>query len=296
MHVRGSLLPFVRLVFHQVLIARRGGLLRSRSNATPRSGSELSRPAGSRGNQAETRGRPRGRNYRESALLPRRLSRPSRAPDRGRRTVPSRPDGRGAPVRRSPGAFGTVPGCREKSVGKTVGKSGRGAAAGSVAPRCRPLRARPRAPWPSLGCVGRGPQFGRSEAERRRRPDGEVFTGNGRGRNGPARRDRSRRQRRAASWPASILRLASGWPLGRSVRSRPEEVSTVRRVPVQIVGSNEGTKFGGAAGSLLLAVVCRLSAALITVAASFRDVPHEGGRQHVLEPPSTGPLFKLLCR
>lgn len=223
-----------------MLIARRGGLLRSRSNATSRSGSELSRPAGSRGNQAETRGRPRGRNSRESALPPRRLSRPSRAPDRGRRTVPSQPDGRGAPVRRSPGAFGTVPGRREKSVGKTVGKSGRGAAAGSVAPLCRPLPARPRA--------------------------------------------------------ASILRLASGWPLGRSVRSRPEEVSTVRRVPVQIVGSNEGTKFGGAAASLWLAVVCRLSAAIITVAASFGDVPHEGGRQHVLEPPSFGPLFELLRR
>ena len=77
-HVHGGLLPLVQLVFHQVLIARRGGVLRSRSNATPRSGSELSCPPGSRGNQAETRGKPRGRDSRESALLPRRLSRPER--------------------------------------------------------------------------------------------------------------------------------------------------------------------------------------------------------------------------
>lgn len=119
--MHGSLLPLVLLFFHQALIARRGGLLRFRSNATLRSSSEQSRPAGYRGSQAETRGRPRGRNSRESALLPRPLSCPSRAPDRGRRTASRQPGGRGAPVRRSPGAFGTVPGRREKSVGKTLG-------------------------------------------------------------------------------------------------------------------------------------------------------------------------------
>ena len=149
---------------------------------------------------------------------------------------------------------------------------------------------------PSLGSVGRGPGLVDRNLERGRRPGGEVLTGNGSGRSGPARRDRSRKRRRAASGSASNLRRASGWPLGRSVRSRPEEVSTVRVVPVQIVGSNEGTKFDGAAGSLLLSVACRLSAAAIAVAASFGDVPHEGGRQHVLEPPHTGPLFELLRR
>ena len=149
---------------------------------------------------------------------------------------------------------------------------------------------------PSLSFVGRGPRVGQPEAGRRRRSGGEVLTGSGSGRGRPARRDRSRKHRRAATGSVSILRRAAGRPFDRSVRSLPEEISTVRLVPVQVVGNNEGTRPVGAAGSLLLSVACRLSAMAVPVAASPGHVAHEGGREDVVEPPGSGPRFELLCR
>ena len=61
-----------------------------------------------------------------AALRPRRRTPPSRAPDRRRRGAVERPDGQPAPVRRQPGPSSAVPGYREKSVGKTVGKESLG--------------------------------------------------------------------------------------------------------------------------------------------------------------------------
>ena len=112
---------------------------------------------------------------------------------------------------------------------------------------------------------------------------------------GAAARELPRKRRRARRSALDQVR-AGDCSLGRSVRSCPARVCAVRLVPVQVVGRKEGMRLGGMDGSLELCAICRLSAAVVSVAASLGHVSYEGGRQHVFEPPRSGPLFELLCR
>ena len=112
---------------------------------------------------------------------------------------------------------------------------------------------------------------------------------------GAAARELPRKRRRARRSALDQVR-AGDCSLGRSVRSCPARVCAVRLVPVQVVGRKEGMRLGGMDGSLALCAICRLSAAVVSVAASLGHVSYEGGRQHVFEPPRSGPLFELLCR
>ena len=83
----------------------------------------------------------------------------------------------------------------------------------------------------------------------------------------------------------------------RSVRSLPEPSSGFRQVPVQIGGKYEGTKVGTIPAShLFMSRLARDSADAVAVAASLGHLAHEDRREDVLEPPSSGPRFELLCR
>ena len=170
-------------------------------------------------------------------------------------------------------------------------KRRRGGAVRSVAPCGRPLPPRPRARWP-IARFGRTRAAAWSTASCTAPP--AWRRGVHRQRTGKARpvAEAWVRRERVGVGPAT----GCGSAVRQPVRSRPEKVFTVRLGPVQIVGNNEGTRRGSAAGSLLLSVACRLSAMAVSVPASLGHVAHERGRQYVLRPSALQAAVELLCR
>ena len=192
-----------------------------------------------------------------AAVRPRRRTPPSRAPDRCRRGAVEQPDSQPAPVRRQPGPSSAVPGYREKSVGKTVGKpSAPGTVrAGGDAFALEPTRpavqiGRPaaRTPWPVGYVPGTHAAAGELTAAGTHPDHADAVTTA----NLTALELRLVRGRPAPRSPALDQSRAAEHLFGRSVRNLPEVARAVRQVPVQIEGYNVGIKLYGLSASLLL--------------------------------------------